>query len=303
MDNREQSGSSSTGDHSAGDHISGEQPSDGYPSAESRTSESRSLESQETIHQHFQQRLKENAEHQTRPVSSPHCMAACWLIIAALCTLVAMIPPFSWAHNTCATLSCFMTLWLFTVIRKYSAPRMVFLLMIGLLFSILGDWLMNIRGPNEKLFIFAIASFFTAHLSFLVGFSINGKWNRWSACVALVLLAVYLPYYFLRISPEVNSLPLKAAVLGYLLVSVFSLTATTVVRFNRIVRAVAILGICMIVFSDTLIAELVFVGNNKWEGLIIPTYVLTHLLLTIAIVLDHFFNELSSNCYLSSNHG
>ncbi len=228
----------------------------------------------------------------------------CLLILPCINTIVAMIPPHCWLHNTLVSITCFIVLGYIALTgRSRRIVIMTVLVMVGFCFSILGDWLMNIRYGNEKTFIAAIGLFLAAHLCFLTGFIANGKIYKGFVIVVLVLLMGYLPYYFIRLYPAIPTLSLQGAVLVYLLVSICSLTATTVVRFLPPVRTIAIMGICMIVFSDTLIAELVFVGNNKWEGLIIPTYVLTHLLLTIAIVLDHFFNELSSNCYLSSNHG
>ena len=73
------------------------------------------------------------------------------------------------------------------------------------------------------------------------------------------------------------------AALAYLFVSCFSLGAAWGIRLSGLPKWGYVLGIALILFSDTLIAITEFMGNDRWEFLILPTYYLAHIVITWSI--------------------
>lgn len=196
----------------------------------------------------------------------------------------------TWIKCTVATGSCALILavWALFIDRRNAkrAGRLTFFLILGLLFSILGDRFMSIRGDDATLFLAAIGSFFLAHLSFLIGFlSKRASFRRFVAATA-ILTAGLAPYFALRLAPAIPNAPLLVAASAYLAISILSLSGAFALDFRPLSRAVATIGVASIVFSDILIAEEAFRGETRLAFLIIPTYLATHLLLTLAVMLE-----------------
>ncbi len=198
----------------------------------------------------------------------------------------------TWPKSTVATGSCALILavWALFIDRR-AAGRLTFFLILGLLFSILGDRFMSIRGSDATLFLAAIGSFFLAHSSFLLGFlSKRASFKRFVGAAA-VLTAGLAPYFALRLAPAIPSAPLLAAATAYLTISILSLSGAFALDFRPLSRAVATVGVASILFSDILIAEEAFCGEIGFAFLIIPTYLATHLLLTFAVLLESLIEK------------
>ena len=75
-----------------------------------------------------------------------------------------------------------------------------------------------------------------------------------------------------------------AAVLVYLLISCFSLGAAVGIRAGRWIRWPYVLGIFLILFSDTIISFREFVGYRELDFLILPTYYAAHIIITFSLL-------------------
>jgi prolipoprotein diacylglyceryltransferase len=112
--------------------------------------------------------------------------------------------------------------------------------------------------------------------------------NKW---FLFVLLAGYLPFFFVTLRPAIPQPALLVAVLAYLLMSCVSLSAPVRLRLPTIVRETYTLGIALFVFSDTIIALRVFAEYRDLSFLILPTYFASHVVLALALVLmGNFFD-------------
>ncbi|MDR1886828.1 MAG: lysoplasmalogenase, partial [Prevotellaceae bacterium] len=123
--------------------------------------------------------------------------------------------------------------------------------------------------------------FFAAHAGFLLFALKNGK----CAMRGLpYIMAPCLVFFALALYPAIDNTVLLIAVLLYLLVSCCSLAAAMNMKSDRFVRGFFIAGISCIVFSDTLIALAEFSDSSALSFLIMPTYYLSHILITLSVL-------------------
>lgn len=156
------------------------------------------------------------------------------------------------------------------------------LILVAFMLSIGGDWFLSHRQGEMARFIYGIALFFLAHVGYLLYALRQGKIHLRTLAV---VLPVYLVFYFGWLLPAIDSFSLTTAVLLYLVISCLSLSAAAgMVRLPRSAKLFFIAGIGMIVFSDTLIALREFLSWGNWAFLILPTYYLSHLFITAALV-------------------
>lgn len=148
-------------------------------------------------------------------------------------------------------------------------------------FSIGGDWFLSHKGGDAGLFIKGIALFFMAHLGYL-GYTLRNGRLPWK--FTGVLLAGYLLFFFLVLYPAIADSFLMIAALCYLFVSCFSAGAAMGMDSAPQVKWLFVLGIFSIVFSDTIIALTEFVGYSEMDFLILPTYYLSHLLVSFSLI-------------------
>ena len=95
---------------------------------------------------------------------------------------------------------------------------------------------------------------------------------------AVALLIGYALYFVLRVYPRIDA-PTTAAITVYALLSIAGLYCAFSLNAPMPEKILYILGIASILFSDTMIAESLFL-RQKWAGpLILPTYYLCHILL------------------------
>jgi uncharacterized membrane protein YhhN len=143
-----------------------------------------------------------------------------------------------------------------------------------LCFSAAGDWFLFYKGRGEAYFLGGIASFFCAHLGYLVFASRRGRLD-WR--VLGILLGVYLLYYVVCLRPAIKSVELALAVLFYLLISCVVFSTAWGMRMGAQLRWPFITGVGLIVFSDTLISFSEFLRWKRGDWLILPTYYLAQL--------------------------
>ncbi len=148
-------------------------------------------------------------------------------------------------------------------------------------FSILGDWFLTHMQGDSSMFIKGIGLFFLAHVGYLTYALINGKMNwRFTS----LLLAGFLTFFFLTLEPEISDKALMIAALIYLLVSCFSMGAAIGSQNIPIVKWTYLLGILLILLSDTIISFKEFVGYHAFDFLILPTYYLAHISITFSVM-------------------
>jgi hypothetical protein len=75
------------------------------------------------------------------------------------------------------------------------------------------------------------------------------------------------------------------AVLGYLLISCVALAAAIGLRQPGVVKSLYVAGIVLVVISDTIISFKEFLDYHDLNGLILPTYYLAHLAITLSILI------------------
>jgi uncharacterized membrane protein YhhN len=155
-------------------------------------------------------------------------------------------------------------------------------LLAGLLASIIGDFFLHYRKGRQTWYGLGIACFFLAHLLFLLFCLMHSSlgWLTWISMA--VLLAGYLAFYRLRLVPAVNAVPLRVLMLLYILISSACFSASLGLTGALLLRLAMPLAVGLILFSDTLIACKDFLGQPRGAGLIIPTYLAAHCLMTLA---------------------
>lgn len=177
--------------------------------------------------------------------------------------------------------SCILILGLQALFTR-TPLKSIGLILIAFMLSIGGDWFLSHRQGEIARFIYGIALFFLAHVGFLLYALRQGKVHLRTLAV---VLPVYLVFYFGWLLPVIDSFSLNTAVLLYLVISCVSLSAATgIVRLPRSAKFFFIAGIGMIIFSDTLIALREFLSWDNCAFLILPTYYLSHLFITAALV-------------------
>ncbi|NCB07233.1 MAG: lysoplasmalogenase [Bacteroidia bacterium] len=165
--------------------------------------------------------------------------------------------------------------------KKLKFQKDTWMIMLAFLFSIFGDWFLSNRHGDQGRFIAGIAMFFIAHVGYLAFALMNGKLNR---RVTGIILSAFLLFYFGVLFPSFSEKILMAAVLVYLLISCFSLGAAVGIRAGRWIRWPYVLGIFLILFSDTIISFREFVGYRELDFLILPTYYAAHIIITFSLI-------------------
>lgn len=165
--------------------------------------------------------------------------------------------------------------------KKVKPSKATWFIIGAFLFSIAGDWFMSNMNGDSTMFSKGIALFFLAHLGYLLFATLNGqiKWRFTS-----ILLALFLLFYFLVLFPSINDNILMLATLIYLLISCFSLGASVGIKGDYIVKWTYVFGIFLILFSDTIISLTEFLGYNRLDFLILPTYYLAHISITFSLI-------------------
>jgi len=156
------------------------------------------------------------------------------------------------------------------------------LIMVAFLLSIAGDWFLSNKADQSWMFTAGIVFFFFAHVGYLFYAMKNGKI---SGNFLIALLAGYLAFFFLWLSPGIAGLGLKAAALFYLVISCFSFAAAWGTdQLSPAARWSFVTGIGLILFSDTIIAFKEFTLFQTLNFLIMPTYYLAQLSITFSLM-------------------
>jgi len=159
-------------------------------------------------------------------------------------------------------------------------------LVAALLISVVGDFFMAHKEGKPMWYVFGISGFLLGHFGFM-WYSISrfaGNLRIYLAGAALVGMIVW--YLASRVLPKLKgNRVMQAAVSVYAVVSALSVVfAAGLQGTNQFETLLFGVGIAMIAFSDTMIAENDFVGNKEWAGFIMPLYYLCHILVAASAV-------------------
>jgi uncharacterized membrane protein YhhN len=159
--------------------------------------------------------------------------------------------------------------------------RDLFWLVAAFVFSALGDYFLSNKRDNESYFVIGIGLYFLAHCGYLSFALCNGRVNLFALGL---LLASYLTYYFLKLGGAIDDRVLSGAVLLYLLISCVAVAAGFGLRWTGWMKWSFVFGICMILLSDTAISFNEFLNYRDWTRIILPTYYLAHITITLAVL-------------------
>jgi uncharacterized membrane protein YhhN len=158
----------------------------------------------------------------------------------------------------------------------------VWQVIVAFLFSIGGDWFLSNKEEQSWMFMAGIAMFFFAHVGYLIYALKNGEI---SGNFLIGLLAGYLAFFFLWLSPGIAGLGLKVSALFYLIISCFTLAAAMGIKhLSPLAKWCYFAGIVLILFSDTIIAFKEFTLFQTLNILILPTYYLAQLSITFSLM-------------------
>ena len=205
---------------------------------------------------------------------------AMWLLLLPLAVGVAATQtdylPFKMAvPGLCALI----LLWAY---QGQSAYRLdVTAIVLAFVFSLVGDYFLSNKSGNEIYFVVGIGMYFVAHLGYLAYAWRNGRVHR---VVLGVLLLGYLIYYFVSLNPAIDDAVLSGAVLLYLLISCLALATAAGMTLPAEQKWLYVFGIAMVVLSDTAISFNEFLGVRTFNWLILPTYYLAHLTVSLSLL-------------------
>jgi len=182
-------------------------------------------------------------------------------ILFALCQLKTG----KYIFSALTTLAC-------AVIAILNSP----ILALALFVSFIGDWFMAHKGSKEWMYLLGIAGFFLAHAVFIAHALQSVLHTKAGLLTGAVLAIWFTPYLVLRVIGKVPRL-LKMPVVLYTFISIAGLSCAVMTG-----NILYIVGIALLLFSDTMIAETDFVGNKKTGRLIMPTYYLCHILVAFS---------------------
>jgi len=159
------------------------------------------------------------------------------------------------------------------------------------LFSIAGDWFLSNRHGEIMMFIAGIALFFIAHVGYLTFALMNGRLSR---IYTAIILGTFLIFFFLMLYPGIEDKTLMIASLFYLMISCFSLGAAIGISDSNWFKWLYIIGITLVLFSDTIIALREFAKYKELDFLILPTYYLAQISVTASLIIRKHINSKSS---------
>lgn len=158
------------------------------------------------------------------------------------------------------------------------------LLAAGLFVSVLADWFLCHQSGRSERFLYGVTGFFIAHCLFAAYAAVRYSFSLPALIAAVILLAGYGAYMYLRALPGVAD-GLKIPIVAYMLISMLSLYAAFSMKAPVFEKILYIAGIASIVFSDTMISENIFVGVKHAGMLVHPTYYACHWLIALSALI------------------
>ncbi len=198
--------------------------------------------------------------------------------IAAILCGVLRFATGKYMYSACISLLCGCTV----ALAGGSRTRM--LLAAGLFVSVVADWFLAHQGGRPNFFLYGVAGFLVAHCLFGGYAAFRYSFGMPQLIVICALLAAYCLYLGIRVMPGVAD-GLKVPITAYMLVSIASLYLAVSMNASAFEKVLYAAGIASILFSDTMIAENIFVGVKPAAKLVHPTYYLCHWLIALSALI------------------
>ena len=209
-----------------------------------------------------------------------------WLLIPVASAILALVTHEFGFKAVVAGSGIIIILFLF--FGRLKRTMDVWLIIGAFIFSIGGDWCLSNRNGDEWMFITGILLFFIAHAGYLYFGLLNGQIN-WR--LTIILLAAYLSFFIFKLYPAFDNRILCLASLAYLLISCVSLGASAGIIGFQWFRWFYFTGISLVLFSDTVIAFKELLAIHAVDFLILPTYYLAQICITIALIRKGLEND------------
>ena len=156
----------------------------------------------------------------------------------------------------------------------------VWVVILAFVCSMIGDYFLSNMSGDNSMFIMGISLYLTAHVGYLIFSMLNGT-IRWK--ITTLITMAFLIFYSLTLYPNIVEKTLAFTVLFYLIVSCVSLGAALGIKALPNIKMPYFIGIALVLFSDTLISFKEFMGSDTLSFLILPTYYLAQICITIAL--------------------
>lgn len=170
--------------------------------------------------------------------------------------------------------------------RGFSSNKLLRWIMIGLIFSWIGDVLLMFDDCDPIFFILGLLSFLLAHLFYIIFFHRvrvieNIKSNPWMLAAVVLYYAILI--YFL--SPFLGDMKLPVRIYGVVISFMLMLALHMLYIQNRRAGRTMLLGAILFVVSDSVLAFNKFYEPIQYGGLIImTTYGIAQLLIVVGSV-------------------
>ena len=158
------------------------------------------------------------------------------------------------------------------------------LMAAGLFVSVIADWFLSHQSGHSNFFLYGVCGFLIAHCLFAGYAAARFSFGVPQLVISVILLLGYSVYLGCRVMPGIES-GLRLPITAYMLVSLVSLYLAMSSGMPIIQRILYTAGIASILFSDTMIAENIFVGVKQAGKLVHPTYYLCHWLLALSALI------------------
>ena len=156
----------------------------------------------------------------------------------------------------------------------------VWVVILAFVCSMIGDYFLSHMQGNTTFFIIGISFYLLAHIGYLIFSLLNGA-IHWKSTIGLI--AIFLVFFYFVLYPTLVNNTLALMVLIYLLVSCASLGAALGLKMLPAVKWPYVIGIALILFSDTIISFTEFIHYDELNFLILPTYYLAQIAITLAL--------------------
>lgn len=156
----------------------------------------------------------------------------------------------------------------------------VWVVILAFVCSMIGDYFLSHMSGDNSMFIVGISLYLSAHVGYLIFSLLNGTIN-WK--VTTLITMGFLIFYYLTLYPNILDKTLAFTVLFYLIVSCVSLGAAMGIRATHNIKTPYFIGIAFILFSDIIISFKEFMSFDSLNILILPTYYLAQISITIAV--------------------
>lgn len=183
------------------------------------------------------------------------------------------------------------TLFLFFFYNKSSLPSsFVSIISFALLFSFLGDVLLIFADAKESFFLFGLASFFLAHLFYIIGFFLLISFRKAHFYFNPLIFTLSLIFLLLIIAVLYPKLPshliIPVVSYGLIITTMFFVSSGLkyTFKFSRNYTFLVV-GTALFILSDTLIALNKFYMYIPFNSLLImTTYILAQFLIVTSFV-------------------